>query len=75
MKNVTLKLDERLLRRIRHIAVEEDTSVSAWVAHLIESALRDRDDYEASRREALDALEKPFHLGGHPLSREETHRR
>lgn len=75
MKNITLKLDEQLIRRVRHLAVDEETSVSAWVAGLIETALRDRDAYEAARKGALADLEKPLHLGGIPLTREEIHSR
>lgn len=75
MKNITLKLDDKLISRVKHIAVDEDTSVSAWVASLIESALRDRDAYEAARKGALEDLDKPIHLGGAPLKREELHSR
>ena len=73
MKNITLKLDEGLITRVKHIAVDADTSVSAWVAGLIETALRDRDAYEASRKGALEDLENPLHLGGKPLNREDLH--
>ena len=75
MKNITLKLDEQLIRRLKHLAVDEETSVSAWVAGLVESALRDRDAYEAARKGALADLEKPLQLGGTPLTREEVHSR
>ena len=75
MKNITLKLDEKIISRVKHIAVDEDTSVSAWVSSLIESALRDRDAYEAARKGALEDLEKPLHLGGTPMTREELHSR
>ncbi len=73
MKNVTLKLDEDLLNRVRHVAVDQDTSLSAWVANLIESALRERDSYEEVRSAALEDLGNPLHLGGKPLGREELH--
>ena len=73
MKNITLKLEEKLINRVKHIAVDADTSVSAWVASLIETALRDRDEYEASRKGALEDLENALHLGGTPLNREDLH--
>ena len=75
MKNLTLKLDDQLINRVKHIAVDKDTSVSAWVASLIESALRDIDAYESARKGALADLEKPLHLGGTPMTREELHSR
>jgi predicted transcriptional regulator len=64
MMNITLKLDEKLIGRVKHIAVDEDTSVSAWVAGLIESALRDRDAYEAARKGASPCGRLPHKVGG-----------
>ncbi|MCC5806379.1 MAG: hypothetical protein JJU00_08620 [Opitutales bacterium] len=75
MKNITIKLDSEQLRRVRHIAVDEDSSVSGWVSRLIETELRNRDAYESAREKALADLEAPLSLGGKPLSREELHRR
>jgi hypothetical protein len=75
MRNITLKLEDKIISRVKHIAVDEDTSVSAWVSSLIESALRDRDAYEAARKGALEDLDNPIHLGGVPLNREELHSR
>jgi len=75
MKNLTLKIDESLLKEARHRAVDEGTSVSAWVAELIRSALREQESFEENRREALADLERPLKLGGKPLSRESLHER
>ncbi len=75
LKNITLKLDEQLLTRIRHLAVDENQSVSAWVAALIQKSLLEADDYEQNRREAIDVLDTDFHLGGTSLSREAIHDR
>ena len=74
-KNITLKLDEKLVTRVRHIAVSQETSVSAWVAGLIEDSLRDLDRNVRHRREALQILERGFSLGGEPLKRKELHDR
>jgi len=35
MKNITLKLNDAVLDRVRHVAVDEHTSVSAWVQSII----------------------------------------
>jgi hypothetical protein len=75
LKNITLQLDEHLLTRIRHLAVDENQSVSAWVETLIQRALNEADDYEQARREAISALDGGFHLGGQPLGREALHDR
>ncbi len=75
LKTITLKLDEQLLTRIRHLAVDENQSVSAWVATLIQKSLNEADHYEQARREAIDVLDAGFHLDGAPLSREAIHDR
>ena len=75
LKNITLKLDDQILTRVRHLVVDENKSVSAWVSELIERTLNEADDYEEARREAIDTLNEGFHLGGRPLSREEIHDR
>jgi predicted transcriptional regulator len=75
LKNITLKIDDHLLTRVRHLAVDENKSVSAWVSELIARTLHEADEYEQARREAIDTLKVGFHLGGRPLSREEVHDR
>ena len=75
LKNITLKIDDHLLTRVRHLAVDENKSVSAWVSDLIERTLQEADDYEQVRHEAIETLSAGFHLGGCPLSREEVHAR
>jgi hypothetical protein len=74
-KNITLKLDEHILKRVKHIAVDQNTSVSAWVSDLIVRQLRDQDLYEESRLAALAALSTGYRLGGKPLLRGELHDR
>ena len=73
-KNVTLKLDDGLLRQARHLAVASEKSLSQWVTDLIVQALSSDGAYARSRRRALRRLEKGFKLGD-PLSREEVHER
>ena len=34
-KNVTIRLDESIVRKCRHAAVEEDKSLSQWIADLM----------------------------------------
>jgi predicted DNA-binding protein len=75
LKNITLKLDEQIITRVRHIAVDDNKSVSAWVSELIERTLNDVDEYEQSRRGAIKTLNQGFHLGGQPLGRDEVHDR
>jgi len=74
-KNITLRLDESILRKARHAAVEEDTSLSQWVANIIVKEVSGKNRYVLAREKALRRMGKPFRLGGKPVSREEIHER
>lgn len=74
-RNVTLRLDEAVIRKARHAAVELDQSLSEWVTKLITNAVAKEERTASARDKALRRMERPFHLGGSPLSREETHER
>ena len=75
LKNITLKLDGQIITRIRHVAIDDNKSVSAWVSELVQRTLNDIDEYEQARREAIKNLNQGLHLGGHPLGRDEIHDR
>lgn len=74
-KNLTLRIDEGVLRKARHAAVEEDLSLSQWVTGVIRRAVGQDTEYERARREAMRLMSRGFHLGGKPLSRDELHER
>lgn len=78
-KNITLRMDEELLRKAKHIAVEHDLSVSAWISQAVQEATEkdSRKDfrYKEARAKALKVLENPGHYGGEKFSREEMHER
>ena len=74
--NITLKLENELLRKARILAAEEDTSISAIVARQLEKAMRERDGYQQAKRQALAAIRKGLDLGfTPPHSRNELHER
>jgi hypothetical protein len=74
--NVTLKLDASLLREIRILAAEEGTSISAMLAARLEQIVRERKNYERSRRRALARLREGMNLGWkRPTSRDEIYER
>lgn len=50
--NITLRLDEKTLRRIKHLAVDRHVSVSAWVSDLVTRAVDELDGFEPARRRA-----------------------
>jgi len=73
--NVTLKLEDSLLKQARKLAVEEDTSLSAWVARLIVENLQQKEKCQAARVRALARMERGFALTPGRISREELHER
>ena len=73
--NVTLKLNDALLKQAKKAAVEEDRSLSAWVAELIVENLRKRGDHQAARARALARMERGFSLAPGRITREELHER
>jgi len=75
VKNLTLKLDDALLKEARKAAVDDDASLSAWVARLIVEHLGKRERYRAAKRAALKHLETGFELQPGRFTREELHER
>jgi len=68
-------MDEELLRQLRHRAVDQHLSLSAWVIQKLEQVVEGEDSYENSRDRALARLAQGYHLGGRPLGRDEVHAR
>lgn len=73
--NITIKLDKDLVRRIRVVAAEQGTSVSALIASRFEEDLAQRERYEAAKKRILARMDEGWDLAGRPLSRGELHRR
>lgn len=73
--NVTLRLDDELLRKVRHRAVDDDLSLSVWVARLLERTVAEEESRKAAKPRALRRLHRGYRLGGEPLSREAAHAR
>ena len=51
--NLTIKIDKDLLRKIRILAAEQDTSISALVAEAIEHTSTQSGRYEESMKRAI----------------------
>jgi hypothetical protein len=60
--NITLKIEDELLREARVLAAEEDTSISALLAARLEQAVRERSGYDLARRSAVARLRTGFDL-------------
>ncbi len=74
-RNVTLRMDDDLLRRLRHRAVDAGVSLSAWITSTLKSAVGKDVVVERARNRALRRMERGFHLGGRPLDRDGIHAR
>lgn len=74
-KNVTLRVDEEILRKCRHAAVEQDKSLSQWVIDLLRDKVAAEEEYSQVRERAVIRMRNGYDLGGRPLSREEAHER
>ena len=48
-RNVTLRLDEAILRKARHQAVERDQSLSQWVREAVIQKLQKEERHERQR--------------------------
>jgi predicted transcriptional regulator len=74
--NVTIKIDKDLLRKIRIIAAEKDTSISALVAEVFEQTSTQSGRYEEAMKRAIARLNEGIELNWEkPLSRDEMHER
>lgn len=75
-RNITLTLDEDVIRKARVLAARRNRSVSALLRQELCRLVAEDDAYEAAKRVALERLERGLHLGGGPLpSRDELHDR
>jgi len=54
MKNITLRVDERVLSQARKIAGERSTSVNAMVREYLDELIRVESQQDQARRELLD---------------------
>ena len=74
--NITLKLDSDLLRQIKILAAEADTSVSAMLAKRLEEMVHERKTFTRAKKRALARLRQGMDLGWTPPeSRDDLHER
>ena len=77
-QNITLSIPKDILRRVKHIAVEKQTSVSGLMTQILEDLVHHEDAYEQARERHREILKKGFNLGTHgkaTWTREELHER
>lgn len=64
--NITLSLDDRLVREIRKIAVDKDTTLTGLIREYLEH-LADESAKKGRRRRELGALDRSFELYSSPV--------
>ncbi len=75
-RNITITLDEDIIRSARVLAARRGSSVSALLRAELERLVREDRAYEAAREASLRRLKRGSHLGGGPHpSRQELHDR
>jgi hypothetical protein len=75
-QNITLSLDRDLLRQVRLLSSRRSIPVSKLLSEELERLVTRSERYAQSKRSALAALKKGFHLGGRvTATRDELHRR
>lgn len=63
-QNITLSIDKEIIKKGKIIAAQKDTSISKMLSDQLKGMVEKEDQYEAARRNALQALKEGFHLGG-----------
>lgn len=76
-QNLTVQLDADTIKKARVLAAKRSTSVSRLVASEIDRLVREDDDYQRARGEALAELERGYNLGseGRLVKRDELYDR
>ncbi len=62
-QNITLSLPRQLLKRVKRVAADRETSVSALMAEALSRLADEERRYAAARKRALAALRSPRSLG------------
>ncbi|BCS81157.1 DUF6364 family protein [Anaerocellum diazotrophicum] len=62
-QNITLSLPKELIQKIKHIAVERNTSISALLTSLLEELVNREESYQKIYLQHLKLLEEGFDLG------------
>jgi hypothetical protein len=75
-QNVTLSLDQELIRKVKILAARRGSSISGVLAQGIIRLIGEDEAYDRAERYATAALDQGFHLGGVIAgSRDEWHER
>lgn len=73
-RNLTVQLDDEIIRQAKVLAARRGTSVSAMMASELERMVVDDDLYDAARERALQALDAARQRGGRSWKRDDLYR-
>ncbi len=71
--NLTLQLDEEIIRRARVVAAKRGTSVSGLVTRELEDLVADDDRYEQARHRVEELMRSSTSHGGRTWRRDELY--
>ena len=75
-QNITVCLDQKIIKKAKVIAARRSTSISGLLARQIEQLVGEEEAYERAERQAMAFLDQGFHLGAViRASRDELHER
>lgn len=74
-RNLTVELNDELIRKAKVVAAKQGTSVSRLVAMELEDLIERDVRYEEARKRALKALASAKSRGGRTWHREDLHQR
>jgi hypothetical protein len=76
MTNVTLSIDEKVLRQARILALQEGTSLNAVIREFLKDYIGDKKHYQQVTRRILQQAEQSqYNSGGLKWTREALHER
>jgi len=71
--NLTIQLDDAVIRRARIVAAKRGTSVSALVARELDHLSEREDHYEDARRRAIELMSTAAARGGRTWTRDDIY--
>ena len=71
-QNITLAIENEILRKDKLLAARNDTSISKMLSDQLKQMIDKEEQYQAAKQRALHAIRKGFHLGGNVTWRREN---
>jgi hypothetical protein len=67
-QNITLSIDEQLLRKAKVFAAQRGTSISGLLTQELQHLIEAQEAYEQSEKKAISLLDQRFNLGGQKIT-------